>query len=112
MTLRGRLAKIGNRITRRISAKCVDASGRPQNARALRSMSEWSTKHRQVDAIFGTANDVAVMYTNYELAEELAQDFEVIDAEHELKSDVRNAAFATVLMHKLLAFACASHLAY
>ena len=90
---------MGNRITRRISTKCVDdASGRPQNARVFRSMPEWSIKHRQADAIFGTANDVAVMYTDYELAEELAQDFDLIDAQHELGPDLRNSSFATVFV--------------
>jgi hypothetical protein len=89
---------MGNRITRRISTKCVDeASGRPQNARVLRSMPEWSSKHRQADAIFGTANDVAVMYTDYELAEELAQDFDLIDAQ-ELGPDLRDSSFATVFV--------------
>jgi hypothetical protein len=59
-------------------------------------MPEWSMKHRQLEAIFGTANDVAVMYANYELAEELARDFDLIDAQHELKNDMRTSTFSTV----------------
>ena len=72
---------------------CVGEDGRAQNAQARRNMPAWSVRHRKnQDAIFGTCTDVANMYTDYELAEELAHDFELIDADRHLDIQNRSAS--------------------
>jgi len=91
-----RLARLGNRTTHRTDTGCVGEDGRPENARVLRNMQMWSTKHRQCqEAMFGTSTDVAAMF-EIELAEELATDFVLYDAQKDLEALMRDFSFVQV----------------
>ena len=91
------LARLGNRATVRTGQSCVGDDGRPENAGALKNMPKWSLEHRaRNDAIFGTATEVAQMYSDCEFAEELSHDFELLDCgeEMELPEELRDSSFS------------------